>query len=153
MNISDRGVASIKMFEGCNRKGDLHYAYQCSAGVWTCGWGSTGGVTAGTIWTEDQASARLCQDLLHFENAVRKAVTVPLSQCQYDALVSFTFNLGEGNLRKSTLLRLLNAKDYEGAAAQFPRWDWVNGQPNAGVRRRRLAEQAIFLTGTYPRQW
>jgi lysozyme len=153
MNISEKGVAAIMRFEGSNKKGDLHHAYKCSAGTWTCGYGSTGGVTVSTIWTEDQAKTRLCQDVMFFENAVRRLVTVPLLQYQYDALVSFTFNLGEGNLKKSTLLRLLNAKDYEGAGAQFPRWDWVNGKPNEGVRRRRLAEQAMFLVGKYPENW
>lgn len=153
MNVSEKGISLIKMFEGTNRKGDLHYAYKCSAGTWTCGWGSTGGVTAGTIWTEEQANAALCRDLLHFEHAVNRLVTVPLEQHHFDSLLSFTFNLGAGNLQKSTLLRLLNSKDYEGAGAQFPRWDWVNGQPNAGVRRRRLAEQQVFLTGRYPERF
>lgn len=153
MNISDQGINAIKLFEGSNKKGDLHYAYQCSAGVWTCGFGSTGGVTKDTVWTEAQAQSALAHDLLRFESAVRNAVTVPLSQNQFDALVSFTFNLGEGNLRKSTLLRLLNASDYVGAAGQFPRWDWVNGKPNAGVRRRRVAEQEIFINAKYPEVW
>lgn len=154
MGISDKGVNALCRFEGSkkNDKGQ-HVAYKCSAGVWTCGYGATQGVTATTIWSEDTAKARLCQDLLYFANVLRKLVTAPLSQHQYDALMCFVYNLGEANLKKSTLLRLLNAGDYEGAGAQFPRWDWVNGKPNEGVRRRRLAEQAMFLTGKYPEVW
>lgn len=153
MNISEKGVQALKKFEGSRKKGDLHVAYKCSAGVWTCGYGSTAGVTPTTVWTEDQAHANFCRDLLYFDNVIRKLVTVPLTQPQYDSLMCFVYNLGEANLKRSTLLRLLNAKDYEGAGAQFPRWDWVNGQPDAGVRRRRLAEQAMFLMGKYPEVW
>lgn len=153
MKTSAQGIEAIKRFEGCKKKGDLHIAYQCSAGTWTIGYGSTRGVTPTSTCTEEQATERLRNDLEEAERAVRRNVSVDLNPAQFDALCSFTFNLGEGNLKKSTLLRLLNNKQYEDAAAQFPRWDWVNGQSNAGVRRRRLAEQAMFLTGKYPEKW
>jgi lysozyme len=152
MNISEKGVEAIKLFEGCNRKGDLHHAYKCSAGVWTCGFGSTGGVTATTIWTDDQAKANLLRDLMFAENAVRKQCgATKLKQHEYDACVSFVFNLGPRPA--ATLWKKIVANDILGAGAEFPRWDQVNGKPNEGVRRRRLAEQAIFLNGRYPESW
>lgn len=153
-SISEKGLAAIKHFEGSVKEGALHKAYLCPAGVWTCGWGSTSGVTKDTRWTDEQANARLLQDLLAFQAEIRRNVTVKLNQNQYDSILSFTFNLGAANLKKSTLLRLLNSGDYLGAAQQFPRWDMVRINdvltPSEGLRRRRLAEQAMFLNATYP---
>lgn len=151
MNISEKGINAIKLFEGCNRKGDLHYAYRCSAGVWTCGFGSTGGVSASTVWTDDQAKANLLRDLLSAEADVRAMCKVTITQNEFDALVSFCQNLGRRP--QATLWKKLNAGDKLGAGAEFPKWDQVNKQPNAGVRRRRLAEQAIFLNARYPETW
>ena len=84
-------------------------------------------------------------DLADAQASVNTLVTVALSQNQYDALVSFTFNLGGGALGGSTLLRILNSGDYAGAAAQFPVWDHVAGIVSAGLLARRRAEQAMFL--------
>lgn len=152
MNISDKGVTAICLFEGTHKKGDLHYAYADQGGVWTCGYGSTAGVNEHTCWTDDQARAALLRDLLAAENAVRRQVPVnKLSQNQYDALVSWVFNLGPRP--QATLWKKLNAGDIQGAADEFPKWNLVAGKPNAGVARRREAERRIFLNAAYPITW
>ena len=153
MNISEKGVEAIKKFEGCKTK-----AYQCSAGHWTIGVGHVGPeVTASTVWDMARVNATFCRDILSFENDVNRLVKIKITQHAYDALVSFCFNLGAANLKQSTLLKKLNSGDIEGAAAEFPKWDNVRVagklQPNEGLRRRRLAEQAMFLNGKYPETW
>ena len=139
MNYSADGLALTQKFEGCELT-----AYQDSVGVWTIGYGHTAGVTPGTVCTQDQANAWLQQDVQWAVNAVNQYVTAPLDQCEFDALVDFTFNLGVGNLVHSTLLRLLNGLDYEGAAAEFPKWNMAGGHVLAGLTARRLAEQEMF---------
>lgn len=152
MNISERGINALKLFEGCKKRGDLHYAYQCDAGVWTCGYGSTGGVSKDTIWTEDQARAGLLRDILSAETAVRKQCdTSKLTQAQYDALVSFVFNLGPRP--QATLWKKIATGDMKGAADELLKWNLVGGKPNAGVARRRQAEREMFLNGKYPENW
>lgn len=152
MNISERGINAIKLFEGSNRKGDLHYAYKCAAGIWTCGYGSTGGVGETTIWTEDQARAGLLRDLLSAEASVRKQCdTSKLSQGQYDALVSFVFNLGPRP--QATLWKLIAAGKMVQAGDELLKWNLVGGKPNAGVTRRREAERRMFNDGQYPEKW
>ncbi|UIA94555.1 lysozyme (plasmid) [Erwinia tracheiphila] len=140
MQISDSGIMLIKNFEGL-----CLTAYQCSAHVWTIGYGHTAGVKPGDTITEGQAEQFLRDDLDQFEAAVYRLVNVTLSQHQFDALVSFTFNLGEGNLKNSTLLKKLNAGDYSGAAEEFPRWNRADGRVVEGLTRRRLAERDMFL--------
>lgn len=120
MKTSNSGVASIKGFEGKRL-----VAYDDGVGVWTFGFGTTkypNGVRVkrGDKCTEAQAEQYLRNDLITFENALNQLVKVPLNQNQFDALISFTYNLGETNLRSSTLLKKLNAKDYKGAAAGVP---------------------------------
>lgn len=88
----------------------------------------------------------LREDVKKFASSVDALVTVPLKQCQYDALVSFVYNLGATNFRKSTLLKKLNAKDYKGAADEFLRWVSPGSSVEAGLRRRRTAERAMFLS-------
>jgi lysozyme len=141
MKTSPKGIALIKDFEGL-RLG----AYYCSAGVLTIGYGHTGGVKEGDLITEQKAEQLLQDDLKKFENGVLRLVRVPLNQNQFDALVSFAFNLGVGNLGKSTLLKMLNDRDYKGAAGQFVRWNKAGGKELAGLTRRRLAESAMFLS-------
>jgi lysozyme len=153
VNISEKGVEVLKKFEGVRTK-----AYQCSAGKWTIGVGHVGPeVNASTVWDMAQVNNAFCKDIQRFENAVNKLVTLKIDQAKHDALVSFCYNLGEGALKSSTLLRKLNIGDIEGAAAEFVKWDNVriNGKltPDAGLRRRRLAEQAMFLTAKYPEVW
>ncbi|MBN3006243.1 lysozyme [Chromobacterium alkanivorans] len=141
MNISANGVKLIQQFEGLRLK-----AYQDAVGVWTIGYGHTGpDVTPGLVITQAQADALLARDLSRFEAGVTRLVQVPLNQNQFDALVSFSYNLGLGSLQNSTLLRLLNQRDYAGAAAQFPRWNKAGGKVLPGLTRRRAAEQALFL--------
>ncbi|KMN50721.1 muraminidase [Chromobacterium violaceum] len=142
MKTNAAGISLIKQFEGVRLA-----AYQDMVGVWTIGYGHTGpDVKAGMTITQRQADQLLAADLEKFETGVRKAVIVPLNANQFSALVSFSYNLGLGNLRSSTLLRLLNKGDYDGAAAQFPRWNRAGGQAVPGLTRRRKAEQALFLT-------
>ncbi|AAQ58403.1 lysozyme [Chromobacterium violaceum] len=142
MKTNAAGISLIKQFEGVRLA-----AYQDMVGVWTIGYGHTGpDVKAGMTITQQQADQLLAADLEKFETGVRKAVIVPLNANQFSALVSFSYNLGLGNLRSSTLLRLLNKGDYDGAAAQFPRWNRAGGQAVPGLTRRRKAEQALFLT-------
>ena len=139
MQISKAGLDLIKQFEGLYLK-----AYRCPAGVPTIGYGHTAGVAMGQTITQQQADDYLRRDVRMFERAVERLVKVPLTQGQFDALVSFAFNLGEGALAQSTLLRLLNAGDYAGAAAQFDRWNKSGGRVLPGLVRRRAAERALF---------
>lgn len=143
MKISAQGIALIKEFEGLYLT-----AYQCSAGVWTIGWGCTNGVRPGQRITKAQAEAMLRTELAVFESGVDRLVTVPLSQPEFDALVSFAYNVGLGALGDSTLLAKLNRGDRAGAAAEFPRWNKINGKPSNGLIRRRAAEQKLFLSST-----
>jgi lysozyme len=139
MKISQSGIDLIKRFEGCKLK-----SYLCPAGVWTIGYGHTANVRKNQIITSEQASAMLMSDLLQFERAVNAMVAVPLKQGQFDALVSFAFNLGSGALAGSTLLRKLNSGDYKGAADEFPRWNKAGGKVLEGLSVRRRAERALF---------
>lgn len=140
MVTSERGLDLIRRFEGVKRR-----AYLCPAGVWTIGYGHTKGVKEGDTCSEQQADQWLQDDLRASEEAVNRLVAVPLTQAQFDALVSFTFNLGTGNLYSSTLLRKLNVSDYAGAADQFLRWTKAKGRELPGLVRRRAAERDLFL--------
>lgn len=140
MKISMYGLNLIKKFEGLSLQ-----AYQCSAGVWTIGYGHTRGVRPGDIIDEAQAGIFLRRDVAASESTVMRFVTVVLNQHQFDALVSFVFNLGSGNFAASTLLRKLNAGDYAGAADEFPRWVHAGGKSLPGLVRRRAAERTLFL--------
>ena len=148
MNIGAAGIALIKEFEGCKLR-----AYQDGGGVWTIGWGHTGQeVVEGLTWTQEEADAALMGDLEEAVEGVNRLVMVPLTQNEFDALVSFAFNVGtdidadtkaEG-LGDSTLLRKLNESDYDGAAREFAKWNKDNGKIVAGLTRRRMAETALF---------
>lgn len=140
MKISQEGIDLIKKFEGCK----LH-AYQDSVGVWTIGVGHTATAKRGMVITQGTADDLLRQDLEEAEDAVRELVHVPLLQCEFDALVSFAFNLGSGNLATSTLRSKLNGHDRTGAADEFPRWVHAGGKKLKGLIRRRNAERAMFL--------
>lgn len=140
MKTSQKGIDLIKQFEGCRLS-----AYKCPAGVWTIGYGHTYGVKAGQKISQKQADEFLKEDLKSFEAAVNKYVKVSLTQNQFDALVSFSFNVGSEALRTSTLLRLLNQGKYEEAAEQFDRWVFVSFKKLDGLVRRRKAEKELFL--------
>lgn len=139
MIMSDNGIRLTQQFEGLSLA-----AYQDVVGVWTNGYGNTHGVVPGSVITMDQAVADLRSNMGSAENAVNNLVTAPLSQNQFDALVDFVFNLGTGNFSASTLLRKLNAKDYAGASAEFPKWNKAGGKVVQGLTNRRLAEQRLF---------
>jgi len=139
MQTSQKGLDLIKSFEGLRLS-----AYKCPADVWTIGYGTTAGVKPGQNITKERAEELLREDVKRFEQQVMRLVKVPLTQGQHDALASFVYNLGPGNLSNSTLLRLLNAGDYKGAAAQFDRWTKAGGKTLAGLVRRRAAERALF---------
>ncbi|QOV56310.1 lysozyme (plasmid) [Serratia marcescens] len=141
MKFSEKGVALIKHFEGLRLR-----AYQCTANVWTIGYGHTFGVRPGDVITPEQADMLLREDVSEAERAICRFVHVPLTQYQFDALVSFTFNLGSENLRTSMLLRLLNAGDYPGAAVQLLCWVNAGGKRLPGLERRREAEKNLFLS-------
>jgi spore coat assembly protein SafA len=137
--LSQNGLDMIKGFEGLRLS-----AYQDSAGVWTIGYGHTGNVKPGDRITQAQAEDLLQKDTAWAQQAVRDQVKVPLTQGQFDALTSFTFNLGAGALEKSTLLKKLNAGDYAGAQAEFGKWVHAGGQVLQGLVRRRAAEAELF---------
>ena len=139
MEISQEGLSLIKKFEGCKLE-----AYKCAAGVWTIGYGSTNGVEENMKISQERADMLLLEDVEVFEEAVNKLVEVPLEQNQFDALVSWTFNLGSTNLKNSTLLKVLNDKDYEGVPAQIKRWNKAGGKVLQGLIRRREAEALLF---------
>ncbi|OHX15768.1 muraminidase [Chromobacterium amazonense] len=142
MQTNTAGINLIKQSEGLRLS-----AYQDQVGVWTIGYGHTGpDVAAGLTISADQAEQLLQGDLARFEQGVSALVTVLLNANQFSALVSFSYNLGLGNLQSSTLLKLLNQGDYQGAAGQFPLWDKAGGNVLPGLQKRRLAEQALFQT-------
>lgn len=145
MQTSDKGIALIKQFEGCKLT-----AYQDSVGVWTIGYGWTQPVDgkpihAGTTIKQETAERLLKTGLVSYESDVSRLVKVGVTQGQFDALVSFTYNLGSRSLSTSTLLRKLNAGDYAGAADEFLRWNKAGGKVLNGLTRRREAERDLFL--------
>ena len=144
MNIGWKGLSVVKYFEGLYLE-----AYWDSHGqVWTIGWGHTAGVKEGDVITEEQAEEFLKEDMKEGEKWVDLFVTVELNQDEYDALVSFTFNLGGGTLQDSTLLKKLNAEDREGAGDEFLKFVWAGGEVLPGLVKRRTAERELFLYGT-----
>lgn len=143
MRTSREGKKLIEYFEG--RKRAVYPDPATGGAPWTVGIGHTGpDVKKGDVWTDAQIDAAFTKDLQRFEQGVEKYVTVNLDQNQFDALVAFSFNVGLGNLQSSTLLKMLNAGDYSGAAGQFQRWDKAAGKSMLGLRRRRAAEAAMF---------
>jgi lysozyme len=148
MKIGDAGIGVIKEFEGFKKA-----PYLCSAGVPTIGFGST--------MYADGRKVKLCDapiseaaalDLFHttlnkYEQTVNKAVTVPLTQNQFDACVSLCYNIGQGNFASSTLVKELNSGvPIEKTSEQFLRWNKAMGKVSAGLSRRRKAEQELFLS-------
>lgn len=140
MNISERGLELIRSHEGCRLE-----AYQDSVGIWTIGYGHTGSlVVKGLTITQDEANELLKHDVRVAEGIITALVAVPLTQSEFDALCSFTFNLGGTALRNSALLRKLNASDYDGASLEFLKWDHAGGKQLSGLTRRRADERELF---------
>jgi len=160
MSISEAGIQLIKSFEGCHSS-----PYKCPAALWTIAYGhvlypdqarlKTGERAAYPLRTEhnrtfsgDEIDALLEADLLRFSAGVlRLCPAAAESQCHLDALVSFAFNVGLGNLQSSTLRMKYNRQDYAGAADEFLKWRKANGVVLRGLERRREAERALFLSG------
>ena len=155
MKVSAAGRKAIAAHEGVRLKA---YPDPATGGEpWTIGCGHTSAagapkVTKGMTITAEECDEILSRDLAVFERAVESAVKVQLNQNQFDALVSFTFNVGAGNLQESTLLRKLNAKDYRGAADQFGVWNKAAGKVMKGLTSRRADERALFLRPAKPDQ-
>lgn len=139
-SYSDAGFDLTEQFEGLRLS-----AYQDQVGVWTIGYGHTGPeVHGGLILTEDQADTLLHSDVAAAVSCVNRAVTANITQNQFDALVDFVFNLGCGALLSSTLLRYINAGEFDLAAPQFLLWDHAGGVVVQGLLTRRQAEMTLF---------
>jgi lysozyme len=143
-----QAISIIQQFEGCRLT-----AYPdpgTGAAPWTIGYGSTRidgkPVTKGMVITDIQAVAQLTQDVASVSSLVLSIVKVELSDNQLAALISFSYNLGIGNLASSTLLKKLNKGDYVGAANEFPKWNRAAGKVMPGLTNRRIAERSLFLT-------
>ena len=141
-NLKPSGAcrALIRQFEDLRLE-----AYRCPAGVPTIGIGHTRGVRMGDRCSVQQADVWLTEDMADAVAAVQSVVTAPITQSMFDALVSFTFNLGAKRLYESTLLILLNKGSYKAAAAQFPLWKYSNGEVLQGLVHRRAAEAKLFM--------
>lgn len=143
MITSVSGATFIKTYERCKLEA---YLDSHVPPIWTIGWGHTGpDVHEGLVWTQEVADLTFSEyDLNYAEHAINTNVLVPLTQNQFDALVSLVYNIGAKAFMGSTLLRLLNTHDYTGASAQFLVWDHSGGMVSVGLEHRRLAEQQVF---------
>lgn len=142
MKTSQEGLELLQDLEGTR-----YIGYLDSGGVPTNGVGHTGDdVYVGQKVDQSQVLKWLAEDVQEAEDAVNTLVKVPLTQNQFDALVSLVFNIGAEAFSDSTLLRKLNAGDYAGAAKQFIRWNKDNGKTISGLTKRRILEQSVFLT-------
>jgi len=150
LSLSKTGADLIKSFESCAKAtgSGTYQPYVCPGGVLTVGWGHTNAhgrqFAPQDVWTQAECDAEFSSDMKLFEIAVRRRVTVPLTQNQFDALLSFTYNCGEGNLANSTLLKLVNRADFEGAALEFHKWNLAKGKVSPGLVRRRASESLLF---------
>ena len=141
MNMSQAGIdALLKKFEGCKLT-----AYKCPAGIWTIGYGHTSAagepqVTEGLTITPDEANQILKRDLVKYETPVKSLVKVDLNQNQFDVLVDFAYNAGVGNLKTSTLLKRVNAGDFDAVPTELMKWTKGGGKELPGLVRRRRAE-------------
>jgi lysozyme len=147
MKVSEQCIKMIKHHEGVRKK-----PYQDPIGLWTVGVGHLieDGKKLPKEWnrelTDEEVDELLYKDLKRFETGVKRLTKVALSQGQFDALVSFSFNVGLGNLQSSTLRSKLNREDYKGAAEEFPKWRRAGGKVLAGLVKRRADERALFLS-------
>lgn len=144
MKLNKAGIDLIKSFEGCKLKAYPDPATKSDP--WTIGYGHTGPeVVKGLVWTQEEADRALNKDLDKFCKSLTSIIKCKLSENQFSALVSLVYNIGTGNFRKSTLLKLINTNELSKAALEFPKWSKANGKQMAGLLRRRLAEQELFL--------
>lgn len=144
MRTSPKGIEFIKSFEGLKLE-----SYKCQSGVWSIGYGTTGpDIGPGMRITKERADVLFEEDLTYFENEVTESLKVQVNQNEFDALVSFTYNVGATAFRNSTLRRLLNdGAEPPVVAAEFLRWVKVgDGKPSEGLKIRRQKEKELFLT-------
>lgn len=139
MKVSQDCIQLVKYFEGFEDT-----AYLCPANVWTIGYGRTRNVKEGDKVTEVQAERDLLEELEEFKHQVLNSVKVELTQNELDALTSWTYNLGVGNLKSSTLLKKLNAGNKDEVPAEIVRWNKANGKVLAGLTKRREAEAELW---------
>ena len=160
MSISEAGIQLIKSFEGCHNS-----PYRCPAGLWTIGYGHVLYPDQARlktperasyalkpehdrVWDADEIDTLLQKDLQRFEESVRRLCPASAdNQCRLDAMVSFSYNVGSGNLASSTLRMKFNRADYVGAANEFLKWNKAGGKVLRGLERRREAERDLFLSG------
>lgn len=150
MRIGPAGIQLIKRFEGCARLRDdgLVEAYpdpgSASGKPWTIGWGSTGhDIGPDTVWTQARCDARFVRDLARYEREVQLSLgKAPTTQRQFDALVSFHYNTGA--IARATLTRLHKRGDFDGAAREFAKWIYNDGQVMKGLQNRRDAEARLY---------
>jgi lysozyme len=144
MKTSGKGIALIKKYEGFRAE-----RYLCPAGLPTIGYGHVIREKEYHLidakLTEEMAVKLLANDLIRFEDAVNKVVKVPITQCQFDAIVSLTYNIGTGAMATSTMIRKLNAGDASGAMLEFLRWNKSGGKVLNGLAARRQAEANLFM--------
>jgi len=141
MQTSEKGLDLIRKYEGLRLA-----AYVCPGGKLTIGYGHTGeDVYESRKIDVEEANELLEHDVERFERSVNEMVTVPMTQGMFDALISFSFNLGAGSLKGSTLLKMLNSGDREAAADEFLRWNKASGKVLAGLTARRESERELFL--------
>lgn len=143
LRISAAGRALIRRFEGLRLD-----AYRCPAGVWTVGYGHTASAFPGRRIDAAEADSLLEQDLTRVEAELRPLLRVAVTEPQWAALVAFALNIGTGAFARSTLLKKLNAREWDAIPAQLMRWVYAGGRPLAGLRRRREAEAALFAEGS-----
>lgn len=140
VSVSAVAVAAICGFEGYRE-----YAYKDVAGVPTIGYGTTKGVKMGDKTTRQEAKAFLVRDASGMAKQIQSLIKVPLYQHEWDAYLSFTYNVGIGNFRSSTLLKKLNQGDYAGACSQLKRWVYAGGRKVKGLVNRREAEYKMCM--------
>lgn len=140
MTTSEQGRKMIETFEGLRLE-----AYQDQRGIWTIGYGHTGGITPNQTCTKEQAEAWLEVDLFVAENTIHHFVQIQIIQNEFDALVSLIYNIGPRHFADSHLLTHLNACNFRGAANEFLSWVVVNKQIDPGLLNRRKIEQELFL--------
>lgn len=145
ITASENAIRLMHEFEGCRLTAYPDPGSRDGT-PWTIGWGSTGpGIGKDVTWTQAQADERFARDVATFSAKVRDVLgSSPVTQNQFDALVSFAYNVGVGALRDSTLLKMHKAADYRGAQAQFARWNKNDGKVMAGLTRRREAEATLY---------
>jgi len=138
--VSQECIDLVKFYEGFEDR-----AYLCPAGVWTIGYGRTKKVQEGDMLTEPQAERDLLEELDEFAEQVLNTVKINLEQNELDALTSWTYNLGVGNLRSSTLLKKLNSGDKNSVPFEMKRWNKAAGKVLNGLTKRRKAEAELWV--------